>query len=220
MLTRFIIFFDKFCCVFLLYASLIAKFLSLIHYHYTFRYDRTILTLRTYRLTALFIKSMYFRQWQKQCIDMWKPHRQYPYFDLMVRLAWSGDPESYAGGSVANGRASHSVHAKLMTQTKRHTLVLEVGDWAWGWLPYLVKILLSQNLKEIKLAIEKEADQSCGGATSWRRTSDGLDVEIGDLMHSQERGGSCSLRRSSLTQGCSTIGRRRICKKCCVCINI
>jgi len=27
--------------------------------------------------------------------------RRYPYFDLVVRLAWSNDPESYAGGGVA-----------------------------------------------------------------------------------------------------------------------
>jgi hypothetical protein len=31
----------------------------------------------------------------------------YPYFDVVVGLAWSNDPVSYAGGSVATGRASH-----------------------------------------------------------------------------------------------------------------
>jgi len=35
-----------------------------------------------------------------------KKHRSYPYFDVVVRLAWSNDPESYAGGRVANVRAS------------------------------------------------------------------------------------------------------------------
>jgi hypothetical protein len=30
--------------------------------------------------------------------------RRYPYFDVVVELAWSNDPGSYAGGSVATGR--------------------------------------------------------------------------------------------------------------------
>ena len=30
----------------------------------------------------------------------------YPYFDEVVGLAWSNDPESYAGGSDATGMAS------------------------------------------------------------------------------------------------------------------
>jgi hypothetical protein len=29
---------------------------------------------------------------------------RYPYFDIVVGLAWSDDPESYAGGIVATGR--------------------------------------------------------------------------------------------------------------------
>jgi hypothetical protein len=31
-----------------------------------------------------------------------------PYFDAVVGLAWSHDPESYAGGSVDAGGVSHS----------------------------------------------------------------------------------------------------------------
>jgi len=31
-----------------------------------------------------------------------------PYFDIVVGLAWSNDPDSYAGGSLATGRASHA----------------------------------------------------------------------------------------------------------------
>jgi hypothetical protein len=27
----------------------------------------------------------------------------YPYFDVVVGLAWSKDPDNYAGGSVASG---------------------------------------------------------------------------------------------------------------------
>jgi hypothetical protein len=29
---------------------------------------------------------------------------RYPYFDIVVGLAWTDDPESYAGGIVATGR--------------------------------------------------------------------------------------------------------------------
>jgi hypothetical protein len=39
-------------------------------------------------------------------------HRRYPYFDVVVGLAWSYDPESYAGGSVAAGRVSHAGQVK------------------------------------------------------------------------------------------------------------
>jgi hypothetical protein len=41
-----------------------------------------------------------------------KPHRRYLYFDVVVGLAWSNDPESYAGGSVATGRVSHAGQVK------------------------------------------------------------------------------------------------------------
>jgi hypothetical protein len=34
------------------------------------------------------------------------PHRRYPYFDVVVGLVWSNDPESYAGSRVATGRVS------------------------------------------------------------------------------------------------------------------
>ena len=36
----------------------------------------------------------------------------YLYFDVVVRLEWSDDPESYVGGSVASGRAFHSRQVK------------------------------------------------------------------------------------------------------------
>jgi hypothetical protein len=39
-------------------------------------------------------------------------HRRYLYFDVVVGLAFSNDPESYAGGSVATGRASHAGQVK------------------------------------------------------------------------------------------------------------
>jgi len=40
------------------------------------------------------------------------PHRRYPYFDVVVGLAWSIDPESCAGGSDATGMASHARQVK------------------------------------------------------------------------------------------------------------
>jgi hypothetical protein len=36
------------------------------------------------------------------------PRLWYPYFVVVARLAWSNDPESYAGGSLATGRASQA----------------------------------------------------------------------------------------------------------------
>jgi hypothetical protein len=38
--------------------------------------------------------------------------RWYPYFDIVVGLAWSHDPESCAGGSVAAGMFSHAGQVK------------------------------------------------------------------------------------------------------------
>jgi hypothetical protein len=38
----------------------------------------------------------------------------------------SNDPESYAGGSIATGRASHARQVKVMTQMKWDILVLHV----------------------------------------------------------------------------------------------
>jgi hypothetical protein len=33
---------------------------------------------------------------------------RYLYFDVVEGLAWSNDPESYAGGSIATGRGTHA----------------------------------------------------------------------------------------------------------------
>jgi hypothetical protein len=40
------------------------------------------------------------------------PRRRCPYFDVVAGLAWSEDPESYAGGSIATGRGSHAGQVK------------------------------------------------------------------------------------------------------------
>jgi hypothetical protein len=62
----------------------------------------------------------------------YKVPRRYPYFDVVVGLAWSYDPESYAGGSVAAGSSPMPDRSKVMIQTERDTLALQVGGWAWG----------------------------------------------------------------------------------------
>jgi len=38
--------------------------------------------------------------------------RRYSYFDVVVGLVWSNEPDSYAGGSIASGRASHAIKVK------------------------------------------------------------------------------------------------------------
>ena len=40
------------------------------------------------------------------------PHRRYPYFDVVVGLVWSDDPERCAGGSDATGMASRARQVK------------------------------------------------------------------------------------------------------------
>jgi hypothetical protein len=55
------------------------------------------------------------------CFDIYNvlfTPRRYPYFDVVVGLAWSYDPESYAGGSVAAGRVSHAGQVKGDTDKK------------------------------------------------------------------------------------------------------
>jgi hypothetical protein len=39
---------------------------------------------------------------------LFHPPRRYPYFDVVVGLAWSHDPESSAGGRVVTGRLFHA----------------------------------------------------------------------------------------------------------------
>jgi len=36
----------------------------------------------------------------------------YPYFDVVLELAWSKEPENYAGCIVATGRVSHAGQVK------------------------------------------------------------------------------------------------------------
>jgi len=52
------------------------------------------------------------------------------YFDVVVGLVWSNDPEGQSGDSVATGRVTQA--GQLITQAKRDPLVPQVGGWAWG----------------------------------------------------------------------------------------
>jgi len=56
----------------------------------------------------------------------------YPYFDVVVGLAWSNDPDSCAGSSDDISVASRARRVRLMTQTKRDTLVLHFGGNVLG----------------------------------------------------------------------------------------
>jgi len=58
----------------------------------------------------------------------------------VVELACSNYPESYAGSSVATiVGSSMPDRSKVTTQTKKDTLLLYVGDWAWGYQPHPIK---------------------------------------------------------------------------------
>jgi hypothetical protein len=51
---------------------------------------------------------------------------------VAVGLACSSDLNSYAGSSIATGRVSKPDRSRVRFQTKRDTLVLQVGGWALG----------------------------------------------------------------------------------------
>jgi hypothetical protein len=54
--------------------------------------------------------------------------RSYPYFFVAVRLARLNDPASYAGGSVATSRVSHTVEVKCDNPDKKGY----PGPRGWG----------------------------------------------------------------------------------------
>jgi len=65
---------------------------------------------------------------------------------VVVGLDCSRNPESYAGGSIPAGMASHVIRSKVSTQNKRDTLVRQVGSSVWGWHPQLVKNIIVMQL--------------------------------------------------------------------------
>ena len=54
--------------------------------------------------------------------------RRCSYFDVVVGLVWSNDPESYAGGSVATGRVTQAGQVKGDDPDKKGHL----GPPGWG----------------------------------------------------------------------------------------
>ena len=56
------------------------------------------------------------------------PHRRHPYFDVVVGLPWSNDPESCAGGSDAIGMASRARQVKGADPDKKGCS----GPPGWG----------------------------------------------------------------------------------------
>jgi len=53
----------------------------------------------------------------------------YPYFDAVVGLVWSNNPESYTGRSIATERVSYTREVRG-DDTESNTLALQVGGWA------------------------------------------------------------------------------------------
>jgi hypothetical protein len=56
----------------------------------------------------------------------------YLHFDVVVGLAWSKDPKSYAGGMYILVGSPVPDWSRGMTQTKGDTLTLQVGCLAGG----------------------------------------------------------------------------------------
>jgi len=52
--------------------------------------------------------------------------RRHHYFDIVVGLASSYDPESYVGGSLLLVRSPMPDRSKMMTQIKRDALAFQV----------------------------------------------------------------------------------------------
>jgi hypothetical protein len=57
---------------------------------------------------------------------------RYSYFDVVVGLMWSYDPDSYAVGSIATGMVSHAEQVKDDDPDKMGTLVHQAGSWTRG----------------------------------------------------------------------------------------
>jgi hypothetical protein len=55
--------------------------------------------------------------------------RRHPYFDIVVRLERSYDPKSYAGAGLLLVGSPMPDRSKVLTQTKRAALALQVGGW-------------------------------------------------------------------------------------------
>jgi len=86
------------------------------------------------------------------------PHWKCLHFVVVVGLEWLKDPKSYAGGSLLLVGSPLSGRSKVMAQTKRGTLVLQVGGWAAGWWPTPVKNACYENSKNEPRVCETETN--------------------------------------------------------------
>ena len=75
------------------------------------------------------------------------PTRWYPKFDVVVGLAWSHDPESNAGGSLATGSVSNAGKVKGDDPEAKGYPGLPGWGWASDRQPHPVKKLCSETLK-------------------------------------------------------------------------
>ena len=64
---------------------------------------------------------------------------RYPYFDAVVGLVWSNDPESCAGGSDAPGMPSLARQVKSGDPDQNGYPGPPGWGWEWGWLSHPVK---------------------------------------------------------------------------------
>ena len=58
------------------------------------------------------------------------PKKKVPYSLVVVRLAWSNDPDSYTGGIVATGKVSHAGQVKGDDPNKKG--YSSPPDWGLG----------------------------------------------------------------------------------------
>jgi hypothetical protein len=87
---------------------------------------------------------------------MWHTLRRYPYFVIVVGLVWSNDPESYAAGSVATGRASHDRQVKGDDPDKKGYS----GPPGWGLGVGLTTPSLTKCFVEKLLTFEQQLDNN------------------------------------------------------------
>ena len=78
------------------------------------------------------------------------PSRRCLHFEVVGGLEWSNDPESYAGGSVATGRASLAGTFKGDDSDLRETPRSSgAGGWACGWRPHPGKTYVDEKAEMI-----------------------------------------------------------------------
>jgi hypothetical protein len=76
----------------------------------------------------------------------------------VVRLVWSNDPESYAGGSVATGRASHASHVDSDDPDRKG--YPGPSGWGWGMRLKLIQKFCHAAKSEIQFRISSTINQN------------------------------------------------------------